>query len=151
MHDYLPIAEQINILFEARKNPNGESYTIQQVSDATGISVASISQLRNGKIQNPQLSTLRALCAFFDVPLSYFNSDSREACFAFLNANPNEASTAYADVDEIAFRAVHLSEKSQKDLLTIIQWVQAADELRQQGQDVPPLPGLNTQEEPHDE
>ncbi len=139
MADYLPLAQQLNILFEALPHQEGRAYTLQEVSAATGISQAALSQMRNGKITNPQLNTLRALCAFFHVPLRFFESHSVEACYAVLNGADEQTPSA---VSEIAFRATRLSEAAQRDILTMIKWVQAAEQQRKQGSDLPPLPHL---------
>ena len=140
MTDYLPLADQLNILFATVRAADEREYTIQEVSNATGISIGAVSQLRTGKITNPQLNTLRALCQFFGVPLRYFDTRSAEECYALLveDSQPEPPS-----LNEIAFRATHLSPHSQIDVLTIIKWVQAAEAQRAQGGELPPLPHLN--------
>ena len=70
MSDYLPVSDQLNLLFEAVLHADGRPYTLQEVSAATGISPGTLSQLRNGQSTNPQLNTLRALGHFFRVPLA---------------------------------------------------------------------------------
>ena len=72
MGEFLVVSDLLKILFEEVKHPSGRSYTMQEVSDGTGISLATISQMRTGKIKNPQLNTLRELCKFFKVPLRFF-------------------------------------------------------------------------------
>jgi transcriptional regulator with XRE-family HTH domain len=146
MRDYLPLADQIQILFEAVRHPDGRSYTLQEVSEQTQVSLATLSQLRTGRIKNPQLSTLRALCAFFQVPLRYFDTRTTEECYAIV-VQKEEEDTNPA-LNEISFRATHLSPEAQEDILKVIQWVQAAEELRKQGIDLPPLPGLSTEPAP---
>ena len=141
MDDYLPVSVQMNILFEAVSHSDERPFTLQEVSDATGISVGSLSQLRTGRIENPQLNTLREICRFFDVPLRYFETKSEEQCYAILtdredNDNP--------ELSEIAFRSTHLTESAQKDVLTIIKWVQAAEAQRKDGVALPPLPHLES-------
>ena len=144
MTDYLPLAQQITLLFEVIRHPEGRSFTMQEVRTATGVSLATISQLRNGKISNPQLNTLRGLCEFFKVPLRYFETQTVEQCYAIFNGD-NQPPTL--PNNEIAFRANALPEKAQRDILTLIKWVQAAEEQRKLNGDPIPLPGL----EPYDE
>ena len=139
MSAYLPVSDQLNLLFETRQHPDGRPYTLQEVSEATGVSAGTISQMRAGHSTNPQLSTLRALCHFFQVPLRYFETRSSEECYAILS---EVQSPPPSSASEIAFRASNLSPKSQRDILTIIKWVQSAEQQRQQGEDLPPLPGL---------
>jgi transcriptional regulator with XRE-family HTH domain len=122
MSDYLPLSEQLRILFEVLQHPDGRPYTMQEVSEQIDVSVAAISQMRTGRIQNPQLHTLRELCRFFDVPLRYFETRSAEECYAILAENDEGVAP---EINEIALRATRLSPKSQQDILTIIKWVQA--------------------------
>lgn len=117
---------------------------MQEVNAAIDVSLATLSQLRTGKIKNPQLHTLREICRFFHIPLRYFETRSAEECYAVLAGGQAEA---ISPINEIAFRATHLSPKSQRDVLTIIQWVQAAEEQRKNGNRLPPLPNLERYDE----
>lgn len=137
MSESLSLAEQIQLLFEARQHPDGRAYTMQEVSDATGVSVAAISQMRTGKISNPQLNTVRSLCRFFDVPLRYFETKTKAECYAIFNGDNKPPDIA---VSEIAFRANALSERAQQDILNMIRWVQAAEKQRKLEGDSTPLP-----------
>jgi transcriptional regulator with XRE-family HTH domain len=137
---YLPVSEQIKILFEGIPHAEGRPYTLSEVSEGTGISTATLSQMRSGRIQNPQLNTLRQLCHFFGVPLRYFETTTADECYALL-ASPD--SPPPAPVSEIAFRASRLSPEAQRDILTIIQWLHAAEQATEQNPDLPPLPRLS--------
>jgi len=140
LSDYLELNQQINILFELMPHPAGRSYTLQEVSEATEISLGTLSHIRNGKISNPGFKSMRRLSEFFGVPLKYFQTTSIEECYAIIADKQLED---VAEISEIAFRTTQLSPKSQRDVLAIIKWVQAAEELRKQGQDIPHLPSLN--------
>lgn len=140
MMDYLSVAEQLQILFEEVLHPDNRPYTLQEVSQEIDISLPTLSQLRSGRSKNPQLNTLRELCRFFKVPLRYFETRSREECYAILAEENEPEATA---LNEISFRATHLSPQAQQDILKVIQWVQAAERLRKEGVDLPPLPGLD--------
>ena len=144
MDEFLPLAQQLTLLFDVRRHPTGRSYTMQEVCDATGISVAAISQMRNGKITNPQLNTLRSLCRFFKVPLRYFETKTPDECYAIFNGDDQPP---VLENNEIAFRASTLSEAAQRDILNMIKWVQAAERQRKQDGDNTPLPHL----EPYDD
>jgi transcriptional regulator with XRE-family HTH domain len=137
MEDFLSLAKQIQLLFEVRRHPEGRAYTMQEVSNVTGISVAAISQMRNDKINNPQLQTLRALCKFFDVPLRYFETRTIDECYAIFKGDNQPPAL---EVNEIAFRASSLSEAAQRDILNMIKWVQAAEKQRRSSRDDTPLP-----------
>lgn len=138
MSEYLPVAEQLNILFEVLTRPDGRPYTLKEVSDATGVSLATLSQMRNGKILNPQLNTLRDLCVHFNVPLQYFGTRSRDECYDIIQGEQ----TPTKGINEIAFRAARLSEGAQRDILIIIEWMQMAEQAREKDKDLPPLPHL---------
>jgi transcriptional regulator with XRE-family HTH domain len=140
LSDYLELDQQINILFELMPHPAGRPYTLQEVSAATEISLGTLSHIRNGKISNPGFKSMRRLSEFFGVPLKYFQTTSIEECYAIIADRQLED---VAEISEIAFRTTQLSSKSQRDVLAIIKWVQAAEELRKQGQDIPHLPSLN--------
>lgn len=144
MNDFLSVAEQLQVLFENVRHPTGRVYTMQEVSDAIDVSLASLSQLRAGKIKNPQLHTLREIGRFFNVPLRYFETRSIEECYALLAEGLEESPSP---INEIAFRAMQLSPESQRDVLTIIRWVEAAEAQRQLEQELPPLPNLERYDE----
>ncbi len=144
MDDYLSVAEQLNILFDHIRHPEGRPYQLQEVGEATGISLGTISQMRAGKIKNPQLNTLRAICRFFNVPLRYFETHTAEECYALI-ANRG-AKRATKSLSEIALRASSLPPRAQQDILTVIRWVQAAEKQRKEGGDLPPLPNLEAED-----
>ncbi|MEQ8677203.1 MAG: helix-turn-helix transcriptional regulator [Aggregatilineales bacterium] len=139
MRDYLPLADQINILFEAITRADGRPYAMQEVAENIDVSLATISQLRNGKIKNPQLNTLRELCRFFDVPLRYFETTQPEECYALI---ANKGDLKVPQLNEIAFRALKLSPQSQRDVLNIIKWAQAAELEKLLDDEFPALPSL---------
>lgn len=113
---------------------------MQEISAGTGLSLGSLSQLRTGRIQNPQLTTLRALSAFFSVPLRYFQTRSAEECYALLRQSPEEMP---GTLSEIALRVSTLPPEAQQDILTVIQWVQAAADATRSGGERSELPRLN--------
>jgi transcriptional regulator with XRE-family HTH domain len=110
------------------------------VSDVTDISLGTLSHIRNGRITNPGFKSMRRLSTFFGIPLKYFQTTSLEECYAII---ADKRVDAIAELGEIAFRSTQLSTKSQQDVLAIIKWVQAAEELRKQGGHIPHLPSLD--------
>lgn len=143
MTNFLSIADQLNVLMTVRTHPDGRAYTLQEVSAGTGIGAATISQMRTGRIRNPQFSTIRALCAFFAVPLRFFETRTVEECYSLLQAHDEADTSETGEISEIAFRATRLSAEAQQDILTIIKWVQAAERAQKEGGDtLPPLPRL---------
>ncbi len=133
----LPLKQLVNFLFDNIKHPDGRPYTSQEVAEQVRISHATINQLRTGRNKNPTLPTLQELCIFFNVPLGFFDCASYDECFAVIAQDRMDYSP---NVVQIAFRAGELSPASQKDLLNIISWVEAAERERKAGRDVPDFP-----------
>lgn len=59
--------------------PRSNSDVAEAIADATGeeISHSTVWKLRTGRQPNPTLRTLRALAAFFRVPIGYFGDDEQ--------------------------------------------------------------------------
>jgi transcriptional regulator with XRE-family HTH domain len=148
MDDYLTVADQLKMLFDLVRHSDGRIYLLHEVSEGTGISLSTLSQMRAGKIRNPQLNTLRALCRFFEVPLRYFETRTPEECYAIIADRSSAAKTPV--MSEIAFRASSLPPRAQQDILTVIKWVQAAEQQRQQDGGLPPLPSLEPEDSDSD-
>ena len=127
MNEYLPLSDQVKILFESVRHEDGTIFTLQEVSVATGISLGTIAQMRNGQNSNPQLNTLRALCQFFHVPLRYFETKTTDECYALLT---QPASPKQPALNEIAFRSSGLPPEAQQDILTMIKVFQEEERQR---------------------
>lgn len=146
MSDYLPLAKQLQILFEMIMDESGQPYTLKAVSQATGVSLPTLSQLKNGKITNPQLNTLRAICGFFDIPLRYFDTHTVDECRGIIELrqhnNDDSAVSENPETDLFARMAATLSPQGQQDLLTVLRWARAAEKQIEQGEDPLPVPRL---------
>lgn len=72
-------ADLLNHLFATRLSPRGKPYTLKEVSDGTGgyFSVAYLSLLRRGGIEQPSMERIRRLADFFGVEQSYFLGEER--------------------------------------------------------------------------
>jgi len=129
MDEYLPLSEQIKILFASVHHEDGTMFTLQEVRTATGISVGTIAQIKNCQNPNPQLNTLRALCQFFHIPLRYFETKTVDECYALLTqpALPKEPT-----LNEIAFRSSGLPPEAQQDVLALIKVFQEEEKQRRQ-------------------
>jgi transcriptional regulator with XRE-family HTH domain len=140
----LQLKDLVNFLFDTIRRPDGEPYSLYEVADAIDISPATIHQLRTGRIKSPTLPTLKEIGRFFNVPLSFFECESIDACYQVLGAQGSDLSPG---VSKIAFRASKLSEKSQLDLLKIIAWVEAAERERKAGRDPSDFPLAEDQDD----
>lgn len=72
-------AELLEDLFERRRRPDGNRYTLRDIATAISgeiephsVSHQYLSRLLNGVDQNPTLRVVEALCLVFDVPPDYF-------------------------------------------------------------------------------
>src|SRR5690554_4258115 len=134
MTDYLSFEEQLNILLEFSLNPaTDRPYTLTEISENTGIALPTLSQLRAGKIKNPQLGSLRDLCRHFDISMDYFTTTSRDECFAMIAAGRQNSDVTddTESVSELSFRARNLSRKSKGDLYILVDWIKKLEGLRQ--------------------
>lgn len=133
MDDYLPLSEQVKILFDSVRHPDGRPFTLQEVSDGSGVSLGTIGQIRSGKLNNPQLNTLRALAQFFGVPLRYFETGTREECYALLT---DPSILEKPALNEIAFRASGLPPQAQQDILSLIKVFQEEEKQRRESSEL---------------
>ena len=134
----LLLKDLINFLFEHVQHPDGRPYITQEVADKVRISHATINQLRTGRNKNPSVPTLQEIAGFFNVPLSFFECSTEEECYAVLAGQRPEDLPGM--IAEIAFRASGLTAKSQRDILKIITWVEAAERERKAGREMPDFP-----------
>lgn len=130
----ITLAEQVNILFDTMTDPEGKSYTMQQVSSVVNVSLAGLSRMRSGEITNPSITTLKQICKFFDISLDYFQCYSEEDCRAYLRqADSRIVRKRIEDLPpplnaQVFLRSMGLSDEAQRDLLAILKWVRAADQ-----------------------
>ena len=123
------IAELVNLLFEEILHPDGRPYTEKEVSQQVNITHKTLNHIRTGNTPNPGIATIREISRFFGVSLAFFDVSSIEECYELLNER-DETATSVPSVSEITFRSLDLSEESRKDILQIIQWVEAAERER---------------------
>ncbi len=62
----------LNYLFTTKVKPGGKRYTLREVADGTGISIAFLSEARHGHKENPPKEFIEELAAFFGVPPAFF-------------------------------------------------------------------------------
>lgn len=116
------IARQVNLLFRVFLSPDGDEYTLQEVSEATGgrISPGYLSLLRSGKRNNPSAQVVHALAEFFQVPAGFFFGEGLPEPEG---EQGGEIEEALLDpmVKRIALRSHGLSSESKKLILLILE------------------------------
>jgi len=131
------LAQRLNHLFSTVPRPDrGGNWTNEQAaaalaSQGTPMSDGYISELRNGKKNNPSARNLAAIAALFGVPVDYFfNSETARKIDADLRLL-----TAVRDVgvQGVALRASGLSAESLASLEGIIDQVRKFERLPEQG------------------
>ena len=101
--EHFPFREQLRILIDTLPSPEGNSYTVAAIAEATELTEKSIRNMLNGRTQNPHLDTLRQLCQFYQISLDYFECESPEECRTFLLQNAAQrASEVVREIDEQA-------------------------------------------------
>ena len=76
--------QQFRILIDTIAAPDGHSYRLATIAQATDVSEQSLVYLLEGRTQYPRLNTLRRLCRFYDISLDYFDCPTESDCRAFL-------------------------------------------------------------------
>ena len=119
----ITLAGKLNRLF-ATIHPQGRGeFTLEEVVSAlrqegVTISIAYLSQMRNGQRANPSKNVLEALAKFFGVsPAYFFSDDVAKAIEAQLDL---VIAMRRASVQQIALRANDLSEASLRNLAALI-------------------------------
>lgn len=124
--DRMPVAQQVNILFEVLLRSDGKPYSVLDLSIKAGMSTGTISRLRTGGIENPGIWTLQKVCDFFGIPLAYFDCKSPEECRAFLLQH---TAKEYKSPTLIYFlRSQGLSDKGVNHILDAISYIRASEE-----------------------
>lgn len=114
----ITFAEQLRILIDS--DPARRNTSANQLAEAMGITAQTLLNLINGKSEYPRLSTVRAICELFNIPLNYFMCTSADECRSYLRRHGQFSGT---------IRAIHesmqtLSPKSQYNVATIVELLQ---------------------------
>ncbi len=118
------ISEQIAILLDYGLNANGNTPGLREVAEDCGISDQTLVNLVQGKATNPRLKTLLALCRYYRISLDYFAAESQAACLAYLNTY--RLKNAAPLLSEISQATARLSPKGQRNILAMLDWMEAA-------------------------
>ncbi len=121
---HLSFARQLALLSEVQTAEDGHPPTIADIARATQLSEQTLLNLLHGRADNPRLETLRAICAFFGVPMDYFACETEAACRAYLYQQ--RLQTASPLVQQILHETTALSARGQRNILTALEWMSAA-------------------------
>jgi len=130
------LADRLNHLFATIPRPGGQGlWTNEQAAAAlrlrgAGMSDGYISQLRNGKKNNPSARNLASIAELFAVPVDYFfNAETAEKIDADLRLL---VAVRDSGVQGLALRAQGLSSESIASLAGIIEQVRKFEHLTEQ-------------------
>lgn len=115
----ITIAQQIRLLLEWSERR--QHHTLREVAQAVGISTQALTNILDGEAPDPRLSTLRAICNFFQVSLDYFACLTQEACQNYLTLRPNQSNSP--TIQQITHASQQLSPRGQANVLVILQWL----------------------------
>jgi transcriptional regulator with XRE-family HTH domain len=131
------LAERLDHLFRTVPRPGGrglwsnEQASIELARQGTAMSAAYLSQLRNGKRDNPSARHLNALASLFAVPISYFfdadTADKINNDLRLLSAIRD------SDVQAIALRAHGISPEGLASVRGIIDHIRRVEQLPDEG------------------
>ncbi len=98
------------------------------------LNTATISEIRNGRNENPGFKTLQKISKFFGVQLNYFEAET-----------PKEARKIIAErnAPHIALRTTsegELTEEAKKSIREMYNWSERAEEAIREGKPLPPKP-----------
>ena len=124
------LSERLRSLFDKVRRPDGRRWTLQEVAQATGLSVSYLWRLRSGRAANPTRAVLERIAAFFGVPVSFFLEGDEGSALPELATGSDsqvvalldEAMAAYsknqlAEAETLARRAVQEAEAAKDRLL----------------------------------
>lgn len=118
-----PVHLQIQTLLDYGL-PTTSKPSIRKLAEAIGISSQTCANLIQGNSENPRLSTLLGLSRYFGVSLDYFMCSSAGECRAYLYRHRLRSTSAL--VAEIESTAIRLSHSGQRNVLTVMEWMQLA-------------------------
>ncbi|RMH39083.1 MAG: XRE family transcriptional regulator [Gammaproteobacteria bacterium] len=132
------LAEKIDLLFRTFTRPDGREYTYKEVELGTqkAVTDAYVWKLRMGQATNPSYRVLRALAAFFQVPLTYFFEDDLSP--EYLEDLKLAAALRDSQVAEIALRVADLDERGLQAVREMVEYVRKAQGLNSTIQDEEP-------------
>lgn len=119
MSEPLPFAQQFEILIDSHLVYR--DYSAAKLGRALGISTTTVLRLLDGRTNAPGLGTARKICGLFDIPLSYFDCETAEACREYLRRKERQSSEILAINAEIEA----LSPEARRDLAHLLDLVYA--------------------------
>jgi transcriptional regulator with XRE-family HTH domain len=128
---YVKIETLLDLLFKVVRKLDGSVYTNPEVADGSGVNYSTLAAIRSGRIPNPGVETLRQLSDFFNVSMDFFKAQSLDEARAIILRGHTNTSK----VEQIALRLANLSEDAQNDILSIMNWVEKADQYLDQIED----------------
>jgi transcriptional regulator with XRE-family HTH domain len=112
------VSDQIAVLLEYAMSA-GQETGLTEIARQTGITYQALANLVQGKVSNPRLNTLLALCEYFGISLDYFNCELETACREYLYVH---VASKQPLISEIEQASAPLSDKGQRNVLAIMDW-----------------------------
>jgi transcriptional regulator with XRE-family HTH domain len=116
------IAEQVRLLIHYGRGRTGEVVTIDKLLANINLSRQGLHNLLNGTSCNPRIGTLRSLCAFYKIPLAYFDCGSEAECLEFLARMGRLVSD---DMAELVRISSGLSPRGQRSVISLLDMLES--------------------------
>lgn len=124
MSEMLAIGRQMQLLLEYTPEPNTRPSSIAALADVLGLTQQTLQNILHGRIDNPRLNTLKALCQFYGISLDYFDLQSEDQCRHYLAAKQLKAAPPV--IQQIDHETQTLTGKAQNNILSALEWMTAA-------------------------
>ena len=119
--DWMPVARQFQLLLAHTPKPNMPPYPLIAVAQAIGVSQQTLSNILNGRSDNPLLSTLRGICEFYNISLDYFNCVNEDECLSYLAEQQLKAAPLL--VQQIETVTSHMTPQGRRNILSALEWL----------------------------
>jgi transcriptional regulator with XRE-family HTH domain len=123
MNDTFSVSQQLALLLEHGIDSSGQFYTVQKLSDVSGISDQTLLNILNGTTTSPRLKTARAICQVYDLSLDYFDLDTSANCRAYLERHRQRHIPLIREIDSSVSQ---LPPDGQRQITRVLFWIKAA-------------------------
>lgn len=122
----ISLAQQLHLLINTLRLPQGQPYTLTAIAEKTGITPQTLFNLLHKRNDNPRINTLRLICDFYGISLIYFESQTEQECMEYLRRQQYQRTSPL--VQELQREVETLSERGKRNVLTVLEWIRLASQ-----------------------
>jgi transcriptional regulator with XRE-family HTH domain len=121
--EIMPLFEQVDVLFQY-----GKTYhmvvTYNAIARETGETATNVHKIHRGDNANPGINTLRSLAGYFGVGLGYFDCQTDEECWSYLEQKAQHHAPVDANnLQQPSLRSEDISPEVLDALESMIQFI----------------------------